>query len=480
MQITPDAGSFRDPANRVFVFNGATQADDNTYTVYRGVRQDALESFRALRDTPFFQSFLDEGKVVKTEECVDGDPYKAILALGWDGVLAHKRIPFITYPYEWSFSMLKAAALLHLELIETALEVGWTLKDATPYNIQWVNGRPTFIDIPSFEPREPGSPWVGYRQFCSMFLIPLMLRAHLGIDHIPLLRSCLDGISPTQAAPYFAGMNRFKKGVFSHIFLPARVENAIAKKERDGAEAKRRPASKHSDAMVIGLVQSLTRLVRKLDSEIEHTDWSHYDRTHSYQDDELEAKKGFVEAKVKESHRNSVWDIGCNTGGFSKLVSPYADFILSLDGDHDAIEQLYHREQTAPSSNIMPMVMNLANISPNQGWGGKERLALDNRVKPDFVLCLALIHHMRISANIPNRQFLQWLRSLDASVIIEFVGRDDEMVIKLLTNKKEEYPDYNAQQFESECEDLFDIHDRLKLKSGKRELFYLTPKPSLE
>ncbi len=477
MQLRPDTGSFRDPVNRVYELDGDARNGIDVDTIYRGVRKGALDNFRSLSKTDFYNDLVADRSLVRTEECLSGNAFDMIAAEGWDGVLQHERIPFISYPYEWTFSMLKSAATLHLDIVEKALENGWTLKDATPYNIQWVNAQPVFIDIPSFEPREAGAPWDGYRQFCSMFLTPLMLRGHLGIDHIPILRSCLDGIPATQAVNYFNGFKRFKKGVLSHIFLPAQVENSIAKKERDGVQAKRRAPPKHSDAMVVGLVQGLKRLVNSLKSDIEHTDWSHYDRTHSYQDDEHDAKKKFVEEKAKASRRGFIWDIGCNTGTFSRLVAPYADHVLSLDGDHDAIEQLYLRERETKSSNILPMVMNLANISPNQGWGRKERLALDSRKTPDLVLCLALIHHMRISANIPNIYFLKWLRSLEASVVLEFVDRSDEMVIKLLTNKKEQYNDYNAEQFEKECRLFFNIEDRLKLKSGKREVFHLSPKP---
>jgi len=470
--IETNKGSFRDPVNRVYEISESNKGT----RIFRGVNADALSNFQNLRQTTFYNELVAARHLVSTNEVESNEYTKLIKQDGWSGVLEHETIPFISYPYEWSFSMLKDAAKLHLMILEKALEEGWTLKDATPFNIQFVNARPIFIDIPSLEPREDGAPWVGYRQFCSTFLTPLMLKAHLDIDHLPLLRSYLDGIPPSEAIKFFNGKARFKKGVLSHIALPAKVENSIQKKERDGVEAKERKPGKHSDAMVIGLVQSMRRLVSKLKTKDAHTDWSHYDQTHSYVDVELEKKLAFVEKNVSRQPRHHVWDIGCNTGTFSKIAAPYANMVLSLDGDHEAIEQLYQRETLGTTSNILPMVMNLANISPNHGWAGCERQALDHRVKPDVVLALALIHHTRISANIPNVMFLRWLRSLEAEIIIEFVTRDDEMVIKLLTNKSEQYIDYNLDQFVTECREMFKIEDRLKLKSGKREIFYLVPK----
>ncbi len=468
-------GSFRDPANRVYSFSENSEKGQD-YGVYRGVNQKSLDYYRELSQAPFFKGLVADRKLVRTKEVDSGNIFKQIKNDGWAGVLEHEPVPFITYPYEWPFEMLKDAAILHLDILEEALEGGWTLKDATPYNIQWLNSRPVFIDIPSFEPWETGSPWVGYRQFCNMFLTPLMLRAHLDIDHLPLLRSYLDGIAPTEALKFFQGKNKFKKGVMAHLSLAARVETSIQKKERDDVEVKARTARTHSKAMVIGLVQSLNRLVKKLKVDIAHTDWSHYDKTHSYNDQEHDEKKGFVEKAIKAAPRKFVWDIGCNTGTFSRIAAAHADLVLGLDGDHDAVQQLYLKEKTEKDSKIISAVMNLANISPNHGWAGQERAALDNRRKPDLVLVLALIHHMRISSNIPTSLFLSWLRGLDAEIVIEFVTRKDEMVVKLLAHKSEQYLDYNVEQFASECEELFQISDRQILKGGKREIFHLIPR----
>ena len=435
-ELAADTGSFRDPGNRVYIAGSGTAGARKR--VLRGLDKQALSNFSALAQESFFQEFVKQGQVVRTDLLSSEDEdARAILADDWAAVLEHQSIPFITYPYEWTFSMLKDAALLQLHLMEKSLEQGWTLKDATPYNLQWIGAQPRFIDIPSFEPWIEGEAWVGYRQFCSLFLTPLLLRAHQGIDHLPLLRSCIDGIPPTEAIKYFSRAGYLKKGVLSHIVFPAKVENAIAKRERDNASAKHRGGRKQSIAMVLGLIQSLTRLVRRLSIPIDHTDWSQYDKTHSYGADDFAAKTAFVQKHAAAKTRNHIWDIGCNTGTFSRICSDHCQQVIALDGDHNAVEQLYLAEKRNAQSNILPLVMNLANMSPNHGWAGKERLAFDSRCKPDLVLCLALIHHLRLSANIPIRSFLEWLRALDCDVIIEFVNRTDEMVIKLLTNKKE-------------------------------------------
>ena len=475
MRLTSDAGSFRDPTSRVFIDNPS--GSSGSKRIFRGVDAAARENYEALSEQAFFLELQQNRQIVSTNLLDDETAAKTGMLNGqWAGVLEHELIPFVSYPYEWTFSMLKDAALLHLSILETSLENGWTLKDATPYNIQFVGSQPIFIDIPSFIPRKAGEQWTGYRQFCAMFLTPLLIRAHLDIDHLPLLRSYLDGIPSIEALRYFHGTKKFKRGVLSHVVLPAKVEKSIAKKERDRAPAHRRKSIQQSDAMVLGLVQSMARLVRKLDIKIEHTDWSEYEMTHSYEDDDFETKKAFVQNSVSRVPRTYAWDIGCNTGTFSKLISEHSKHVISIDADRDSVEKLYRRESEATRSKILPLVMDLSNLSPNQGWAGVERAAFDRRDKPDIILCLALIHHVRLSANIPCVMFLEWLHSMNCEVVLEFVDRHDEMVVKLLTNKDEQYADYSLSQFVDEAEKFFDILDRAPLKGGKRMIFHLSPK----
>lgn len=473
-QVNP--GSFRDPINQVYEF-GLGKGKSTNIRILRGLTSDAFAVYQQLAVEPFFQRLVDSGSIIKTTIVdVDDAEAKTVFADGWAGVLEHDVVPFITYPYEWTFSMLKDAALLQLGLLENSIENGWILKDASPYNIQWMGSRPLFIDVPSFEPLVEGEPWVGYRQFCALFLIPLMLRAHLGIDQQPLLRSCIDGISPVEARKFFTGLKRLKKGVLSHIIFPAMVESSIAKRERDNTPARKRESAKQTKAMLLGLVQSLTRLVIKLSNKNDHTDWSRYDKTHTYEDVDFKAKQAFVDRHLTGKNYGHAWDVGCNTGTFSLISSKHCDYTIAFDGDHNAVEQLYLSQKAINGSGILSLVLNVANLSPGQGWSGVERQAFDQRRKPDVIICLALIHHIRISANIPNILFLKWLRSHDADVVLEFVNREDEMVVKLLTNKKEQYVDYNLEQFVHQVEKMFVIEDREFLKSGKRILFFLSPK----
>src|SRR5207244_4306218 len=131
------------------------------------------------------QDLVREQKLVVTELAdIPAPPVPASVS-PWAAVLRHETIPFISYPYEWPFGMLQDAALLQLELMHRALEEGMILKDTTPFNVQWIGSRPVFIDLTSFVRWTPGDPWLGYRQFCEMFLFPLFLQSYRDIPFQP-------------------------------------------------------------------------------------------------------------------------------------------------------------------------------------------------------------------------------------------------------------------------------------------------------
>ena len=465
LHAVPNPGSFRDPTSRVFELDGA---------IGRGLDKASIENFEALAKAPFYRAAEAAGQVVRTK-VADPKVTQHLTSLGWGGALEHERLPLISYPYEWTFSMLKEAALLHLDLLDAAYKDGWTIKDSTPYNVQFVGSRPVFIDTPSFIPRTPGDYWTGYRQFCMLFLYPLMLKAHLGIDFQPLLRSRLDGLTPAEFARYFGGMRRLKKGVLSHVILPASMEAAVERRERDNVPAKSRPAIRQSDAMVLGLIASMRRIIEGLKSPIRHTDWSEYANRHSYEAAELDEKVEFVKKAVQTRDWNIAWDLGSNTGNFSRICATRARYTVAADGDYDAVEKLFLAERANGGENILPLVLDLANISPSQGWAGAERSSFDKRNRPDLVITLALIHHIALSANIPIPMFLDWLRSLDAHLVIEFVDRNDEMVEKLLKNKTERYEAYNLATFEGELAKRFQILDQQPLKDGRRRIYFCAP-----
>ena len=468
---TLDSGSFRDPSGQVYI----KKTFDGNLRIIRGINTQTYKQQKELLASDFFQELVKENKIVPTAIYDKNKIIEENVNLNWPFYLEHDYIKFISYPYEWSFYQLKDAALLHLELLTTSLENDWILKDSTPYNIQFINNKPIFIDTPSFIKWEKDEGWDSYRQFCMMFLYPLMLRAYLDLDFRLILRSSLDGIEPEFLYKSLSFNKLFKKGVPSHVLLPCLIERSILKKERDTATAKKRTKIKQSRISIIALVDSMINIVNKLTSKSTISAWADYDHINTYEQNDNKIKKNFINKVTLNKSYNTVWDCGANTGMFSEHISKNVGDILAMDSDSIAIGKMFNRLKEQ-DTNIYPLVQKIENMSPNQGFNSNERLRLESRSCPDLVMCLAVIHHIRISSNIPCEIFLKYLRTLGSDIIIEFVNRDDDMVIKLLTNKKEQYDDYNIKSFESSVLKFFSIEDKQPVKNGLRQLYHLIPK----
>ena len=319
---------------------------------------------------------------------------------GFAAVLRHERIPFLSWPFEWPFSMLKDAALLTLELIDAALDEGLILKDGTPYNVQWRGAAPVFIDVGSFERLGEGEPWFGYRQFCMQFLYPLMLRSFRDVSHRPLLRGELEGISPEQMRNLLSLRDRLRRGVLTNVVLHARLERRHS--DRSATDAREEVSrAGFKPELIKANVGRLAKLIRGLDWKPAGSEWSEYRETSTYDEEGLAAKEAFVEAAVASAAPALVWDLGCNDGRFSRIAADAGAYVVAIDGDEVAVDRLYRELRAEGSDGILPLAVDLVDASPGLGWRGEERPPLERRAKPDLVLALALVHHLAIGANVP-------------------------------------------------------------------------------
>ena len=465
-EASVEPGSFRDRQGRVFYENGR---------VYRALSETAMDNWRVLAQTRFFQEYVKQGSIIPTRHLeAQTTGLAAKLADEWAGILEHQAIPFISYPYEWSFGMLKDAALLQLELMQAALQEAMTMKDASSFNVQWQGTSPVFIDLPSFEPCSPGEPWAGYRQFCELCLYPLQLQAYKGVSFQQFLRGNIDGIPVQTMAHLMTGLDRLKPGVLTHVVLQAKMQNRFANTDR--RVRKDLQHAGFSTELVKNNVKRLQRLVEGLHWRQVSSEWSEYSERHNYSQGAFAQKTNFVERNVASRQWGLVWDIGCNTGQFSLLAARHADYVLAMDADHLAVERLYQQLREKNNRTVLPLVMNLADPSAALGWRAIERKTITERGLPDLVLSLALIHHMVIGANIPMREFIDWLGDLGGSLIIEFVTKRDPMVEILLRNKEDIYDDYDLGFFEQCLGNRFRIKDREVVEGETRVLFFAQPK----
>ena len=403
------------------------------------------------------------------------DPLEAALHGEVAAVLEHDVVPVVSYPYEWTFGMLKDAALLQLQLLREALAEDLVLKDATPYNIQWRGIRPVFVDVGSFEPLEPGDPWVGYRQFCMLFLYPLLLAAYKGVPFQPWLRGSIDGISPQEMRGLISLRDLLRRGVFTHVHLHSRLERRHGTTDRDIRAELRRAGFRKE--LIEANVRRLEKLVRRLRPRGAISGWTDYHATTSYTEREADRKAQFVATAVGARRRSLVWDLGANDGRFSRLAAANADYVVAIDADAAVADALYTALKAEAAASILPLTMDLVDPSPGLGWGGRERGPLEERGRPELTLCLALVHHIAITASVPIRAFLEWLRSLGTELVIEFPTREDPMVQRLIAAKRERvHPDYDRAPFERALRDLFDVETTMELADGQRVLYVARPR----
>lgn len=451
--ISPDPGSFRDPASRV-VLDGEK--------VLRLLDARGLQGWRALAGTDFFASSVSEGRLIAAFE-IDPPPGSA-------GALEHPRLPLISYPYEWTFSMLKDAALLQLDLLEGALHAGLTIKDSTPYNIQFVEGRPIFIDIGSFEAYRQGEPWIGYRQFTRQFLFPLMLRAWVGVPFQPWLRGDLEGPTPAQMARLLGGKKRFNSGALLHVRLQARMEARMS----DRAVREDLRTAGFTPELILANVKKLRSLVTSLEWEHTVDGWSDYGSC-SHVSRDRDTKSEFLQSVIERVGPHRVLDLGANDGHFSAIAAEAGAQAIAVDGDEAVLDDLYRR---SAGQRLSVVLTDLGNPSPAQGWAGVERSGIIERARADLVIAYGLIHHLIYGASIPPREVLRWLGSFGTPVVVEYVSPDDEMVAKLVGNKlpQELHGGREEGEFRVIMGELFDIAHEQTLGSGSRVLFDLVPR----
>jgi hypothetical protein len=456
-ESSAELGSFRDPDSRVFL-------DDDV--VYRILSPDGWQDWLALSATPL----VADERLIPTEP-VELDDLPDLTAGPAAGALQHEKVPFVSYPYEWPFSMLKDAALLQLGLGRSALENDLTLKDASAYNVQFKGARPVFVDVGSFERLNEGEPWAGYRQFCMLFLYPLMLQAYKGLPYHALLRGSLDGITPAQAR---AVLSVRRRGVLTHVVLHARLEAHYA--DAGGREVKRDlKRAGFGKALLDANLRKLEKLVRRLEFKPGRTAWTEYGRTNTYSDEDAARKTEFVRAAAERHKGGLVWDLGCNDGTYSRVAAEHAATVVALDSDHATVDGLYRALRDEGRTDILPLVMSVTDPSPDLGWRGLERARPERRGTPDLALALALIHHVVITGNVPVREFVAWLRSLDTALVIEFPEREDPMVQKLLSGKTDKAnPDYERETFERALGERFEVERAERLAS--RTLYEARPR----
>lgn len=450
--------SFRDPSGFVFSQNGIVYRQINS--LYKNDYSHFVESglFKKLVSMGYLVSHIEVSNVQKQTE----DEWK---------IIKPEQVPFISYPYEWSFSMLKDAAFTTLSIAKIALEHGMILKDATAFNIQFLKGKPVLIDTLSFEIYEEGKPWQAYKQFIEHFVSPLLLMSMVDVRLGKLSELFIDGVPIDLASRLLPLRSRLNINILLHIHAHASTQKKYNNKKVGDVSSKR-----FGKTAFLGLLDNLESVVKKTQWIPKGTQWAEYyeEDNNNYKSDSLTHKAKLVDEFVSKIKPKIVWDMGANTGYFSKIAAKYADLVVAFDVDYGAIEKGYAslvKEQKM--TNILPLFSDLTNPTPSIGWSNKERFSLFERGPVDAVLALALIHHLAISHNLSFSYIASCFLTMGKYLIIEFVNKEDSQVQILLQNRKDIFPDYNQKAFEESFSEYFHIKKSVPIKGSKRVLYLM-------
>jgi len=447
-----EQSSFRDPSGHVFYEGGV---------VYRQVNDCYRAQFASLMESGLYEKLTAEGLLVAHRNVGQTKTEAAVYC-----VIAPERVPFITYPYEWSFSQLKDAALTTLRIHRTALDYGMILKDASGYNIQFLKNTAKLIDTLSFEFYEEGSAWVAYGQFCRHFLAPLLLMKHVDVRLQQLLRIYIDGIPLDLASKLLKGKNDAL--TLQHIHWHAK---AIARHTVDGKARNAQKKVQISKFSHIALIESLERMIERLTLDGVKTEWmDYYDHT-NYTQQALARKEEILAQMLQAGEFRSVWDLGANDGRFSRVaLQNGAEIAVAFDIDPLAVEKNYLTGKKS-GQNIVPLLFDLTNPSPGIGFGNAERMPAEQRMKPDCIIAFAIIHHLAISNNLPLGKIAEWLANLAGHLIIEFVPKEDSQVQTLLATRDDVFPEYNQAGFEKAFGEYFVFVQKKGIEGTDRTIY---------
>ena len=460
-EILKVKGSYRDPQNHVY---------RSQNRVFRGLKRDDAQFIETFLTSDFYKQkkdfeIVDSWVINKKElETLGLDPH---IIDTYDLWLEHKRLEFITYPYEWSFKQFQKAAIFHLNLQLDALEAGFQLKDASAFNVQFIGNEPIFIDLPSFKHYEEGQPWVAYKQFCEMFLAPLLINSYVGIDAQRWFKSDLNGINISDCSRILPWKTFFNLGVLGHIHMQARAATKITSASKSLSSKKVTIKKAH----LVSLLHSMVNLLSSLKTN-STSYWQEYENNTSYSDGLAQEKANIIQSFAEKATGHRILDIGCNAGQFSEiLLNSGAKEVIGIDIDNGALDKAIQRP-SLKGKNFSALLYDFTNPSPALGWQLEERDTLLKRLPScDGLICLALVHHLVIGKNIPLESFIEMMVSLAPVGIVEFPTKEDPMVKGLLKHREDIFEGYTSENFEKNLSKRCKVA-RLKSKNKTRHFFH--------
>ena len=450
--------SFRDPSGFIFF---------NKNKPFRAINNRYREHYDQLIKSGLFKKLVDEELLIPhKEKNIENLKYKNFFK-----ILEPQCLEFVSYPYEWSFSQLKDAALATLRIQKLSMQKGMTLKDASAYNIQFHNGKPMLIDILSFEKYRDGEPWIAYRQFCQHFLAPLALMSYKDVRLNSLLKNSIYGIPLDLASKLLPLKTKINFHLMTNIHLHSKFQSKYSNR------SEKITGKKVSSRNLLAIIESLESGIRSLKWHPKGTEWANYYEETNYSKNGIKDKERIIEEYLSKVSPKIVWDLGANNGEFGRIaLKNDINLVASFDMEPAAVEQNYRFVKKNKETKHLPLLLDLTNPSPAIGWRNKERMSLLQRANADTVLALALIHHLAISNNLSFDMQAKFFSEICKSLIIEFIPKEDSNAERLLAVREDIFEDYNESYFVKAFGEYFVIKDKNKIKGSTRTIYLMVKK----
>jgi len=463
-KVQYEFGSFRDPSGCVFYFQNE---------IYRALDSDSFILIQQLDKDSVLSDLEKLGYLIPTTVITQTDSIYASLKKNLPNenhFLHHSKVQSISYPYEWSFSMLADSAKLQLELQLKLIEKGYSLKDASAFNVQFIHCQPVFIDITSIEKLKTKEVWIAYGQFCQMYLFPLLLKRYKNINSKGYYFNNINGLNVEEVYHIFGFLESLKPALFIDVLLQFYFQRFASNKTAELKQKLKKEGSTTTSQII-----NIKRMLRKIDKisnfykPIGH--WIDYIDKNTYSIEAEEEKVTYIKKFLKEFSPPTVLDLGCNTGRYSLLAAESGADVIAVDSDHDSIDLLYKHAKKA-QANILPLWVDIANPSPALGFRNQERKSFMERVHADAVFALALIHHLLITSRIPMDAICDFFYELTESyLVVEFVGRNDDMFQTLLALREDIYGNITKDFFLATFSKKFALINQRKISNTERFLF---------
>lgn len=443
--------SYRDPDGFIFFKDGI---------LFRQVNQSYAANYQLLIGSGLYDVLVQRNLMVRHK--VIEENYTG--STDWFLTLKPEVVPFISFPYEWSFDMLKDAALLTLELNKTAINHGMILKDATGFNVQFQGGSPVFIDTLSFEAYDEHLPWKAYRQFCESFLFPLYIAHFQHLDINCILSAQTEGIPVHATAKLLPFKTRFSLGVWMHVYL----QNWVGSRSVNETTK-----SQFSKKKLLQLTENLADIISGLKYENKKPGWGSYYESTILSNAYLHEKEIALSEVLTKCSGGTVLDAGANDGYFSMMLAKQFELVIAADFDSLCVNNMYRRVKDQRINNIIPLRIDMVNPSPAIGFANKERACFTERIKVDVLVALALIHHLVLGKNVPLIMVAGYFSQLAPQLVIEFIPESDEKVQQLLKHKSNLNNRYNQHDFEIAFGSYFSIEGKYQLTDSKRIIYMM-------